>query len=246
MHPKNTAPIKIWWYSAYFLSIIFRKQKWIRLKVKNLGAISDHIDWIQANFSKETSPKIFATKEKLWRYIHDLEFNPRYNESVQTISRFRVYEFGVAHGYAPYFWQKNFANSISKWTGFDSFVGLPRSWRENDIGAFSNQGKIPQFTDSRFQFIKGMVEDTLLNFKFEREDSETLLVFFDLDIFEPTIFAFNKLSPILKQNDILYFDESYDSDERFIIQFYLLKMFDVTLLGYTPLSTAFRINQKKA
>jgi hypothetical protein len=246
MNAKNTAPRRSWWYTAYFLSIIFKRQKWIRLKIKNLGVISDHIDWIQVNFCKETSPKFFATKEKLWEYIYDLDFNSKSNESSKTISKFRVYEFGVAHGYTPYFWQKNFSKSISRWTGFDSFVGLPRSWREKDVGAFSNQGKIPQFTDSRFQFIKGMVEDTLLNFKFEREDSETLLVFFDLDIFEPTLFAFNKLSLFLKQNDILYFDESFDSDERFIIQFYLLKMFDVTLLGYTPLSTAFRINQKNA
>jgi hypothetical protein len=117
---------------------------------------------------------------------------------------------------------------------------------EKDVGAFSNQGKVPQFTDSRFRFIKGMIEDTLLNFKFEREDGETLLIFFDLDIFEPNLFAFNKLSPFLKQSDILYFDESFDIDERIVIQQYLLKTFDLTLLGYTPLSTAFRIDKKNS
>jgi len=246
MHAKNTAPRRSWWYAAYFLSIIFRRQKWIRLKIKNSGAIADHMDWIQVNFCKGTSPKLFATKEKLWKYINDLVLNPNSNESTKTKSQFRVYEFGVAHGYTPYFWQENFSKSISRWTGFDSFVGLPRSWREKDVGAFSNQGKVPQFTDSRFRFIKGMIEDTLLNFKFEREDGETLLIFFDLDIFEPTLFAFNKLSPFLKQSDILYFDESFDIDERIVIQQYLLKTFDLTLLGYTPLSTAFRIDKKNS
>jgi hypothetical protein len=246
MHAKNTAPRRSWWYVAYFLSIIFRRQKWIRLKIRNLGAISDHIDWIQVNFCKETSPNFFATKEKLWKYIYDLEFIPKAMSQPKTIPQFRVYEFGVAHGYTPFYWQKNFLKSISRWTGFDSFVGLPRSWRGKDVGAFSNQGQIPHFTDSRFQFIKGMIEDTLLDFKFEREDGETLLVFFDLDIFEPTLFAFNKLSAFLKQNDILYFDESFDIDERFIIQHHLLKTFDITLLGYTALSTAFRINEKNA
>lgn len=48
------------------------------------------------------------------------------------------------------------------------------------------------------------------------------LFIFDFDLFKPTLFAFRKIEPFLKKNDILYFDEAFVRDERIILENYVL------------------------
>ncbi|UUY04102.1 hypothetical protein LRS13_00815 [Svornostia abyssi] len=48
------------------------------------------------------------------------------------------------------------------------------------------------------------------------------LILFDLDLYEPTLVAWNVLGPLLKPGDVLYFDEAIDDDERRILNEELL------------------------
>src|SRR5581483_4312670 len=71
-------------------------------------------------------------------------------------------EFGVYRGESIRQWSTLSHNKCSRFFGFDSFEGLPESWRSTQgRGHFNTNGNFPQIDDSRVHFIKGWFDTTV-------------------------------------------------------------------------------------
>lgn len=158
-------------------------------------------------------------------------------------SGLRVLEFGVSKGYLSNFVLGRLRVNILSWYGFDTFEGLSDGWRDLPKGAYTNGGEIPASKFQQVVFIKGRIEETLKNFPIKRIDLENVLVLFDLDLYEPSLLSYLTIRSSLMAGDLLYFDQAFDQGERKIIFEYLLKDFEVELLGYTYFSCIFKITQ---
>jgi hypothetical protein len=67
------------------------------------------------------------------------------------------------------------------------------------------------------------------------------ILFFDLDLYDPTLFVWNKFKDSLISQDIIYFDEAFDGDERKILIEEVLPKLKVKILGHTPYALALQI-----
>ena len=135
--------------------------------------------------------------------------------------RFSVLEFGVAWGYSTnYFLSKS--QDILRWYGFDTFEGLPESWRHYRKGHFSNSGEPPSINDSRLIWVKGLIGQ-----EFDYSDQKfrlsccNIFVMLDVDLFEPTWHILEKVTTHLVSGDLLYFDEPSDIDEGSLLHIFL-------------------------
>ena len=108
-------------------------------------------------------------------------------------------------------------------------------------GSFDAKGKPPKIDDSRLVWHVGDVEDLLPKLEIP---SGPKVIIFDLDIFEPTYFAWNYLKDCLDKGDLLYFDEVFDQDERRILEGEVLNTFSVEVIGYTVHGIAVRILER--
>jgi hypothetical protein len=189
-----------------------------------------------SEFKSNNFHKSFSRRESLWNYIIEKLKN----------QHFSVLEFGVAWGYCTNFWLLR-CNNINSWHGYDTFDGLPESWRHYKKGHFSNQGEPPAIDDDRLNWTKGLVEDTFFwNENIFRPNNEPLLIFFDMDLFSPTYFVLSKLSKHLKKGDIIYFDESFDIDESSILHFLIkLNLDKLEIIGNTPCQTMIIVKEDK-
>lgn len=120
-------------------------------------------------------------------------------------------EFGVASGASFKWWLTENKNNGSIFRGFDTFEGLPESW-----GSFYAKGSmrfnLPEFTDERAGFLKGLFQDTLPSFlknEYERlyNGEAVKIIHMDADLYSSTIFSLSQLYPFLKKGDLIFFDE---------------------------------------
>jgi hypothetical protein len=96
----------------------------------------------------------------------------------------------------------------------------------------------PDIEDKRLCWYVGNVEETVPSVNLTTNPK---ILFFDLDLYDPTLFVYNKFKDKLKSKDIIYFDEAFDGDERKILIEELLPKLKVKLLGYTPYALALQI-----
>lgn len=181
--------------------------------------------WRQATFGPV---EFFGRRERLWDAMA-----ATMGEGLWT-----GFEFGVAHGYLTDTWMRRPLPSLTAWHGFDRFTGLPRQWRGARAGAFDNGGRAPAIDDPRLTWHVGDVEDTLPKVAVP---ATKVAVFFDLDIYEPTKFAFDYLKKHLAAGDLLYFDEAFGPDVRSVIVNDVLTTFSVEPVGATALALGLRI-----
>ena len=144
-------------------------------------------------------------------------------------------EFGVAHGYATNWWLTRLGRDVA-WHGFDRFTGLPRAWNAFEEGAFGNGGKPPAMDDDRLHWHVGNVEDTLKEVNLSTARDAQWLVLFDLDIYEPTAFAWDVIGTHLRAGDLIYLDEAYDRDERRVLDEMILPSIGCEPIAATPAS----------
>ena len=184
-------------------SATFRKQ--LRL----LTDVVDYMIWLE---SRHKGVKIENNREAVWRKMA----NHLSSHGKQAVT----VELGVAWGYTTWWWFTKQSRTIKQWDGFDRFTGLPTIWRSLPAGTFDAGGEPPQIFDERIVWHVGDVEQTLLDFEFPkmRKESSAKVIFFDLDLFEPSLFSWEYLSKFLKPGDLLYFDEAYDHDERRLLE----------------------------
>ena len=238
---KNAAPTTIQSLILWFTSRATFRGSWFGNKIKVIAEITDFQIWIKENFPKS---KLFYKREDLWREIVQQNNGDR-----------RIIELGVAWGYTTnWFLTKGFPirknNQTSrkkspkvKIDAFDLFTGLPEAWRNHPKNYFSNNGVVPKIRDERVTFHIGYVENEILKLKLSTNDN--LIILFDLDLFEPTLSAFNYLKANLKKGDVLYFDEAFDKSERAIIVEHLLESFWCSPIGHTSLSICLKIESKR-
>ena len=115
-------------------------------------------------------------------------------------------EFGVSQGHSFRWWAKTNNHPDSKFYGFDTFEGLPEQWGTYGKGEMA--AAIPDLDDNRCSFIKGLFQDTLVEFleKHPVRDRRKI-VHLDADLFSATLFVLTTLARDLKAGDILLFDE---------------------------------------
>jgi O-methyltransferase len=115
-------------------------------------------------------------------------------------------EFGVASGLSFNWWLQHNAHPDSRFYGFDTFEGLPEDWhffKKGDMRA-----ELPEVDDNRAKFVKGLFQDTLLNFlKSHPRGVGKMVIHMDADLYSSTLFSLTTLAPYLKPGDIIFFDE---------------------------------------
>ncbi|MBV8915749.1 MAG: class I SAM-dependent methyltransferase [Acetobacteraceae bacterium] len=93
--------------------------------------------------------------------------------------------------------------------GFDSFEGLPESWRPSfDRGAFSTGGRMPA-VQQNVKLVKGWFDDTLPAFCREHQDPVALL-HIDCDLYSSTRCVLAHLGRRLRTGSLLVFDEFFN------------------------------------
>jgi hypothetical protein len=143
-------------------------------------------------------------------------------------------EFGVHEGYSiNYFSSKN-TQRESVFTGLDSFEGLPEDWGTMKKGSFDMNGKIPNSSDSRVNFIKGWFQDSWINLENQLSNTqlENLIVHYDADLYSSTLFALSKIDT-LKTPYIAIFDEFTGHESRALYNYCQAYNCKIEFLGQT-------------
>jgi len=206
--------------------------EFISSRLKYAGEIADFSYFQKINFGRI---KFNIKREHIWR---DIEL--KLGNEVTFV------ELGVASGYLTGWWLSPLRKSLTvrkfEYQGFDSFQGLPKKWRNFDKGAFNTNGVTPAINNSNLTFHVGLVENTLNeNLGQKIFTRNQLVIFFDLDLFEPSLYAYSIIRPHLKKGDILYFDEARDADERKLLEMYVMKDFLLTPISTSYSNVAFSI-----
>jgi len=100
---------------------------------------------------------------------------------------------------------------------------------------------VPAINDRRLVWHVGDVEEELP--KVEKVPTPKLILF-DLDLYEPTHYAWKYLVENLKIGDLIYFDEAFDTDERRVITEDVLSEFNVHVIGFTHSAIAFKLEER--
>ncbi len=125
-------------------------------------------------------------------------------------------EFGVHKGASIRLWVAGNTHPASRFTGFDSFQGLPEDWIEGrGAGVFDTGGQIPQIDDPRVAFQPGWFHQTLPPFLSGWERQGRIVLHLDADLYRSTLFALLHLGPHLRPGDVLIFDEFCDTIHEF-------------------------------
>ena len=139
------------------------------------------------------------------------------------------YEFGVWMGDSFKYLMRSFSTGY----GFDTFEGLPETWRSVPKGAYTSYGAIPQIEGA--QFIVGEFNETLPKF-FEKPRPKASLINFDADLYSSTLCALLNAKPVIDADTILIFDEfiindNWQEDEfKALNEFCVLKGFSYEVL----------------
>ena len=207
---------------------VFAVSDFVARKAANIGEIADYMRWGRRSF---TQFKPVARREQLWgAMLKNLEGR-----------RVRGFEFGVAWGYSTAWWLTRLNDPDVRWDGFDRFTGLPRRWRDLPGGHFDAHGQPPKLLDPRVTWHVGDVEDQVGNLELSRKEDEVWVILFDLDVFEPSFVAWERLKGSLRPGDLLYFDEAFDRDERHLLDHHVLPTGSFSLVGATPLALCLEV-----
>ena len=207
---------------------VFERLGVVRRKFANAGEIAGYLEWGLATFE---GFRPVSRREFLWEEIAKLLGD----------KPVRGFEFGVAWGYCSAWWLRRMESKAFLWDGFDRFTGLPRGWRDLPEGAFDAQGKPPAINDSRVTWHIGDVQDRFSDLSLNRVNSERWLVVFDLDIYEPSVYVWDRIRGALQPGDVLYFDEAFDRDERHLLVHSVLPSGRFRLIGATPMALALEV-----
>ena len=207
---------------AYLAAKLINKFIWLRTRVIVAGSVAEYL----SQLSKFGKLRIFSKRENLWKSILK-DYNLVEEKNV-------YFEFGVAWGYLTSWWTQKLNADDLKWHGFDRFTGLPRKWETLPEGAFSANGITPQISDKRITWHVGDVEETIYKIKdISPKNFHRRVIFFDLDIYEPTKVAYENLKPFICEGDIMNFDEARMADEWKLITEQIINDFSFKIIGVT-------------
>ena len=230
-HLRDAAPSRTTTALQALAANAFAHSSSLRSRIRNAGQVADFIDW---QSSRLGSVRVHMSRERLWSVMAT-----RMNGDA---AYWHGIEFGVAWGYATDWWLRRArTTTLASWDGFDRFTGMPRAWREHDVGAFDAGGRPPAIDDSRVKWHIGDVEKTVHELDVEKVSAGRRLVLFDLDIYEPTAVAWQAVEPLLKAGDLIYFDEAMDHDERRVLNEMVLPSRRFEYVGCSALALALAV-----
>jgi hypothetical protein len=126
----------------------------------------------------------------------------------QKLIKTQYLEFGVWKGDSINYFSKH--NIDINYFGFDSFEGLPESWRPGfDKGAFDLEGNIPK-VNPNVKLYKGWFNETIPVFLNNNVLSSDVFLHIDCDIYSSTKDVFDLLGKSLKGEVHILFDEYFN------------------------------------
>ena len=171
-----------------FVPYSFRIDKFNRLPL--LAAFAD----------AHSAAPCFPTREAMWDYL-----------AGQAGAVIDYLEFGVHEGHSILHWAKANTADESRFFGFDTFSGLPEDWNKDyPRGKFDTGGRVPESSDQRVHFIRGLFQESLPRFLETFESRSPLVVNIDCDLYASTLFCLTRLDPFIAPGTILIFDEFRD------------------------------------
>lgn len=195
-----------------------------------IGEICRFYIW-QKNKFKDVP--VYLSKKRFYNaIIQELNDDPQSTD---------FYEFGVAHGFATNYFMSNpefETQLLHEYNAYDTFEGLNKPFREFPEGSFTNNGLVPAIFNEKLTWNIGLVEDTFKGFT---HSTCRKVIFFDLDLHEPTLFVMKKILNSLLPGDFIYFDEGFDLNEFKIIEDFVMKHFEVRLIGTNFQAICFQI-----
>lgn len=187
-------------FARFKLHIIFKPFEGLLLNIVYLSRLSN---WI----SNEPEGK----------------FNDFYNKKVKYEDRFKLHEFvineevkdqaidyiefGVASGIAFKWWVERNKNPDTRFYGFDVFTGLPEDFGVMKKKHYDTKGATPDIDDSRVTFVSGLFQNSLPGFLEGYKSNKRKVVHMDADLYSSTLYVLTRMFPLLKNNDIIIFDE---------------------------------------
>jgi hypothetical protein len=227
---ENAGPTRFVTLTHFWACKLFALSASLRRKVTNMGEVADYYSWVTEHFG-DVRPVRY--REELWSMM-SRRLSP---------GTARGIEFGVAWGYGTSWWLRHITDEGLRWDGFDRFTGLPRSWRDLPLGHFDTDGKPPAIADNRVTWHVGDVEERLTDLNLDRDPSSQFVILFDLDVFEPSLAAWQHICGNLRPGDLLYFDEAFDRDERHLLDHFVLPSGRFEYVGSTPLALALAVQE---
>ena len=165
-----------------------------------IGAVNALLDF-GAWLRKNQCNTIFRSRYELYQYINNHFLN---NVAIDYL------EFGVHRGESIAYWAKLNQNPTSRFFGFDSFEGLPEDWRllsrTMPKGTFNTDGQVPDFSDQRVKFIKGLFQEVSAGFLENFSLKNKLIIHCDADLYNSTMFVLTTYHQLIVPGTILIFD----------------------------------------
>ncbi len=188
------------------------------------------IKWVNANkktipYSDFYSPgRTHSKRDKYYDYLSD-------NLGIVD-SQICFLEFGVAAGASFNWWLKKNEHPNSCFFGFDTFEGLPESW--NGLYTKGDMAyQMPNINDPRALLSKGLFQDTLYPFISQNipqiNNSQKRIIHLDADLYSATAFVLAAMYPLIKNGDIIMFDEFNVATSEFKAYFEFINNYYVTL-----------------
>lgn len=193
---------------------------------RDLHAASEHAAAASsAEFIRQTMPTVQAFPDMQATLEHGLRLAPADGLAL---------EFGVYSGTTL----KTIAAARSGGVfGFDSFDGLPESWRTGfPTGAFATT-EPPDVPGA--ELVVGWFNDTLPGFMVEHADEPVAFVHVDCDVYSSTVTVLENVGPRLRPGTVLVFDEYFnypswqDHEHRAWTEFVQRTGIGFTYEGYT-------------
>jgi hypothetical protein len=148
-----------------------------------------------------------SSRDEMYGYI---------NASVLKSHPIDFLEFGVFQGESLRVWSGLSKDPRSRFYGFDSFEGLPETWRKSQgKGHFDVGGQVPVIQDARIKFVKGWFDQTVPEFVRSFVPMNRLVVHLDADLYSSTVLPLIHLNHWLCSGSLLIFDEFYDREHEF-------------------------------
>lgn len=184
-------------------SFFFRKPSRVLAEINANAAL---LVWCK----EHSTANVFRTYRDFYRHI---------NTEVLDSEPIDFLEFGVYKGTSLFSWAAINNNEKSRFFGFDSFEGLPEDWfharRTVRKGHFDTSGRVPETSDSRIRFVKGLFQETLPSFLRTFTPHNRLVIHNDSDLYSSTLYCLTQLDPILTPASVLIFDELFSATHEF-------------------------------
>lgn len=187
-------------FSRFKLHVIFRPFEGLLLNIVYLSKLSYWISKTEkGKFNDFYNRKVkYENRFKLHEFVLNEEIK---NQAIDYL------EFGVASGIAFRWWVEQNKNPDTRFYGFDVFTGLPEDFGVMKKHHYDTQGSTPKIDDNRVNFIKGLFHESVPQFLINYRSDKRKVIHMDADLYSSTLYVLTRLLPLLKENDIIIFDE---------------------------------------